>query len=213
MRIHHATLAKAKKFKITLVIEDNEVVATGPKGERLASGMQGNKVLEEAITRLTGKPGKGRDAKVATTLTKPARKRPIRDEEEDDEGADEVEEIEADDAEAELEDEEPTGDRSVVKAKYKKAYKPHKDKNGDELSFRINDHVSKLDKDGETRISLALLRKFAEANGCWNPSYASLRSRTGDWNAGMARMNVANRLRAKIRRAKADGEEFEIIWA
>jgi hypothetical protein len=173
--------------------------------------MQGNKVLEDAITRLTGKPAKGRDAKVATTPVKPARKRPVRDEEEDEDGADEIEEIEA--AEAELEDEENSGGRSIVKAKYKEAYKPHKDKNGDELSFRLNDHVSKLDKNGDTRISLVLLKKFAEANGCWVPSYASLKSRTGGWNAGMARMNVANRLRAKIRRAKVEGEEYEIIWA
>jgi len=210
MRIHHATLAKAKKFKIVLVLEDNEVVATGPKGERLASGLQGNKVLEDAITKLTGKAPKGRDAKI---VDKPASKRAPKPVDEDTDGEDEAAQIEANDVEAQLEDEDGAGDRSIVKAKYKKAYKPHKDKSGDELSFRLNDHVSKLDKDGETRISLPLLKKFAEANGCWVQSYASLKSRTGGWNAGMARMNVANRLRAKIRQAKNRGEEFEINWA
>lgn len=65
MRIHHATIAKAKKFQITLTVEDNEVVATNKKGERLASGLQGNKVLEDAITKQTGKPAKGNPIKAA----------------------------------------------------------------------------------------------------------------------------------------------------
>lgn len=59
MRIHHATAAKAKKFHITLTVEDNEVVATSKAGVRLASGLQGNKVLEDAITKATGNPAKG----------------------------------------------------------------------------------------------------------------------------------------------------------
>ena len=219
MRIHHATLAKAKKFKITLTIEDNEVVATGPKGERLASGLQGNKVLEEAITKLTGKPAKGAVPKkpAVKTLrgTKPAPFVEDEDEDEDEEGGEqETDEIEAEAAD----DSDADQGRSIVKSKYKQLYKPHKDKSGDQLSFRINEHVSyEDDETGEMRVSLDALRRFAEANKCWVETYSRLRSRTGGWNAGMARMNVANRLRAKLRKIEKDegrkvNLDKDVVW-
>jgi len=50
--IHHQTLKKAKSFGIVLTVEDNDVVAT-KDGVQLASGLQGNKVLEAAIAKLT----------------------------------------------------------------------------------------------------------------------------------------------------------------
>lgn len=219
MRIHHATIAKAKKFKITLTIEDNEVVATGPKGERLASGLQGNKVLEEAITKLTGKPAKGAvpkkpaAKKAVKTLrgTKPA---PFVEDEDEEGGEQETDEIEAEAAD----DSDADQGRSIVKAKYKQLYKPHKDKSGDQLSFRINEHVSyEDDETGEMRVSLDALRRFAEANKCWVETYSRLRSRTGGWNAGMARMNVANRLRAKLRKIEKDegrkvNIDKDVVW-
>lgn len=258
MKIHHATRAKAAKFNIALTIEDNEVVATSKAGVRLASGLQGNKVLEDAITKQTGKPAKGTGAvRTASSHniklseidpTLPAKvkaakaAKPVVETDPYEAAAKEdgwkktrwgfskedEESIRADSWQAlceeagiEVEAEEGDDDdsdadqsKSIVKAKYKTLYKPHKDRSGDELSHKINEHVSREDEEtGEMRISKDALRKFAQANGCWVASYGSLVSRTGSWNAGMARMNVANRLRAKIRQAKKTGEEFKIDWA
>lgn len=217
MRIHHATIAKAKKFQITLTIEDNEVVATNKKGERLTSGLQGNKVLEDAITKATGKPAKGKATKSlppthpairgANKAIKAANAAKRKAEREDDEETGVEEEIQeaADDGEE-------TGTRSVVKAKYKTLYKPTKNRCGDELSHRMNQHCSRENDAGEMRIDLGALRKFAKANGVWVEGYASLKSRTGTFNGGMAMMNVNNRLRAKIRQAAKREEKFDIVW-
>lgn len=208
MRIHHATAAKAKKFKITLTVEDNEIVATDAKGNRLAAGLQGNKVLEEAITKLTGKVAK------KSTQPKPRKAKVEREDDEDtdgEEGEDEAAEIEAANDEAD-EEEGATESRSIVKAKYKKLYQPHKHRSGDELSHQISAHVCEENDAGEMRVSLKKLRAFAKANDCWVESYASLRNKSGEWNSGQARMNCGNRLRAKIRQAKKSGEKFEIKW-
>jgi len=214
MKIHHNTVKKANKFHITLTVEDNEVVATDKTGRRLASGLQGNKVLEEAITKLTGHPAKKPIGKLNfKPVAKKSRRTPsmVDADEAGDEPSDEDLEVDAAIAEEEASDADQS--RSVVKGKYKTAYKPHKDMCGDDLSKLIHAHVTRKDEEtGEVRVNLKALRSFATANGCWVPAYASLVSRTGGWNAGMARMNVANRLRAKIRQAKKAGEEFEIQW-
>lgn len=236
MRIHHATIAKAKKFQITLTVEDNEVVATNKKGERLASGLQGNKVLEDAITRATGKPAKGKDAKPTKAVSeheKLARAegwvpRSIKkgggfvckggtadaDEDCEDSNAETWEAlcIEQELIEDPADDGEETGTKSVVKAKYKAKYKPTKNRCGDALSHRMNEHCSRENDAGEMRIDLGALRKFAKANGVWVEGYASLKSRTGTFNGGMAMMNVNNRLRAKIRQAAKREEKFDIVW-
>lgn len=213
MRIHHATLAKAKKFSIALQVEDNEVVAVAKDGTRLASGLSGSKVLEEAITKQTGHPAKKAVAKKAKKVTA-ADLGEFEDDEEDQDGDEETGD-ESDalaDAGDEIaqEDEESDADQSKsgVKQKYKQLYKPTKGRCGDELGEQITAHV--LDQDG--KVSLTKLRRFAKANDCWVEAYASIPSRSGAWNGGMARMNVANRLRAKLRHAKKDGEVFEIKW-
>jgi len=111
---------------------------------------------------------------------------------------------------AEEEEEEAAEPRSVVKGKYKAKYKPTKQTCGDDLALRLKAHVEREDEEtGEMKVSLDALRTFAEANGCWKREYALLRNANGSWNAGMARMNVANRLRAKVRK----DTEFEVVWA
>ena len=107
--------------------------------------------------------------------------------------------------EAAAEDEEEKESHSIVPAKYRVRYKPFKDTNGDGLSEQIKAHVSAPNDAGELRISFSKLRRFAEANGCWSNDYSHL-------NHGQMKMNVTNRLRAKIRQAKADGKEYEIQW-
>lgn len=205
MKIHHATIAKAKKFQIALVIESNEIVATDRKGVRLASGMQGNKVLEDAITKMTGKAAKG----IKPTAEKPARKPRAKKvvEQDEEETGDESEAIAG-----EADTEEESQSKSIVKAKYRALYKPHKDRSGDTLSHDVNKHVSRESDDGDMKVDLSALRRFAKANGTWVESYSSLKSRTGTWNSGQAVMNTNNRLRAKIRQAKKAGEELEIKW-
>lgn len=93
--------------------------------------------------------------------------------------------------EAEEGDEEEEGDgegKSVVKRKYKSAYRPFKQKCGDELSQLITAHVTVEDPEtGENKIDLKKLRRFAKANNAWVDTYANL-------NPGMQRMNIRNRI-------------------
>jgi len=213
-RIHHATLAKAKKFNVTLTLEDGDVVATDKSGKRLASGLQGNKVLEEALTKMTGHPDKKSVAQKNTIIdpknppksfvrkvVKRAKELELEDDEETGEESEALATESDEDSDADLR-------RSGVKHKYKELYKPHGGKCGDDLSLRVSEHVT--GDDG--KVSKTALRRFAEANGAWKPLYGTLTTKSGAWNAGMARMNVSNILRAKLRRAQNGGDKFEIQW-
>lgn len=230
MKIHHNTLKKAKSHKIDLRVEDGEVVAY--KGEqRLAAGLQGNKVLEEAITKLVAEhpitqtmAGAGKRAAKAAIekAAKPKEADPYQeaaeaegwskkrgggfkqaDVDEEEGGVSEAttwrELCEEQDIEVETEG----SGRSIVKKKYKERYRPTKMTCGDDLAQRISKHVTYHDDDNDKpMIDKAKLQRFAEANGCWVPSYKSL-------NAGMQRMNVANRLRGIIRK----DPKYKIVWA
>jgi hypothetical protein len=236
MRIHHATLAKAKKFQITLAVEDNEIVATGKTGVRLASGPQGNKVLEDAITKQTGHAPKGKAAKIIATEPAVSRAeeeckelgwkktrwgfRNANEPETQPEATtweELAEELELAEGAGGGEDDGDESDadqsKSIVKAKYKAKYKPTKDKCGDKLSFEINAFVTvEDDKTGEKKVSKKLLKAFAEANDAWVQRYGNFINRVGTWNSGMALMCVNNRVRAKIRQAKKGDVEFNITW-
>ena len=127
---------------------------------------------------------------------------------EEDNDADEVGDI-ADDAEQTKEDldaqddgeDEEEGGKSVIKRKYKVAYKTFHATCGDELSQLISKHVKTAKgDDGKPRIDPALLERFARANDVWNPDYNKL-------NVGMRRMNVANRLRSQV-----DKHDYQIKW-
>jgi len=91
---------------------------------------------------------------------------------------------------------------SVVKKLYKARYKPHKAKCGDQISQLITAHITvKAAEKGERpHVDEAKLIRFAKANGCWDPNYAKI-------NVGMKRMNIANRLRGKVRRDK-----HVVVW-
>ncbi|HEV7275221.1 MAG TPA: hypothetical protein VGN80_02940 [Devosiaceae bacterium] len=75
--------------------------------------------------------------------------------------------------------------RSVVSADYKREHKP--DDLGQRLSKAVAGAGGKVDRNK--------LRAVAVANGVWNPAYENL-------NPGQARMNVGNRLRAKVKRGE-----------
>ena len=92
------------------------------------------------------------------------------------------------------------GGKSIVKRVYKTKYRPHHMTCGDELSGLISAHViDKDNEDGEPRVNRERLVRFAKLNGCWDERYVRL-------NVGQVRMNVGNRLRAKVRKG------HEIIW-
>lgn len=187
MKIHHNTAKKAKAYGITLTVEDNEVVAT-KGGVRLASGLSGTVVLEHAIAKASSKA-----LKVAAPR-KPAQPKKAR-KVADDEG----EEGEDDDLGG---DDEGEQSKSIVKPKYRQIYKPHKMTNGDDLARELKDYLMVSEnEDGKACVDEALLKRFAKANDCWTESYATL-------NVGQRRMNIGNRLRAKVRK----DPEFKIEW-
>lgn len=78
----------------------------------------------------------------------------------------------------------PPATASVVPAKYRDRYAAD-GSCGDALSARLRKHLSTDDG----AIDLKALKRLAEANGAWQPRYATL-------NPGMQRLCVGNRLRA-----------------
>lgn len=91
--------------------------------------------------------------------------------------------------------------RSIVKPVFRARYKPHSHTCGDELTGELREYLQVEDKEGNVAIDAAKLKRFAKANGCWVDTYAAL-------NNGQVRMNVGNRIRAKLRKE----EGFEVSW-
>lgn len=202
MKIHHNTTKKARKYGIALTVVENEIVASHD-GVTLASGMQGNIVLEQAIAKLNGNgaalpaaPG-GKRAKLIQAF----RSDEDGEIEDNDDGNPGDEEIE-DEGDEEIEDDGDEGEQgaSIVKAKYKAQYRPTHYRCGDDLAERITAHVTLTNSEtGEDYMDVALLKRFAKANDCWQESYLRL-------NNGQMRMNVGNRLRAKVKKG------YEVVW-
>lgn len=199
MKIHHNTLKKAKTHGISLsVCADNEVTAE-KDGVILASHPSGSVALDMALAKLEGD---GRSIKAAVEKLVPlssgkaARKpRKVVDEDEeaeDDEGGDEIEAEYDGEDDVDVDEEAEEEGKTIVKRKYKERYKPFKMCNGDDVAQQVAAHIKIEDDAGQSRIDPVKLKKFAELNGCWVKSYSGL-------NMGLRRMNIVNRLRAKIR--------------
>lgn len=188
--IHHNTLKRAAAHGLTVQVGEgtdaNRFVAL-KDGAIVAVHDTAKDALEAAIKGGFGV--KTQTAPKSPAKPKKARKAiPRRDEDDED-----------DDEEAG--DEDDGEGKSVVKRKYKKKYRPFKQRCGDDLSRELSEFLSVEDEEtGEKRVGLQELRVFAKANGVWQPAYSQM-------NVGMARMNVANRLRGKIRR-----EKHEVKW-
>ena len=89
-----------------------------------------------------------------------------------------------------------TGKSGVMFLKYHTSYMNKGGGNGDALDVALRDAVMKPGKKGEkSALDWNALEDIADRHDVWNPKYRDL-------NAGMARMNVANRLRALIRNDK-----------
>lgn len=188
MKVHHNTIKRAKKFGIELRVVENEIEAYR-NGVMLASGMSGTVVLDKAIAKL--------DAQAPKPVKAKAARKPRRKADEADEGEDEGE-VEADEDGGEGDED---AGKSIVKRKYKQAYRPFKHTCGDDLSQLITKHLKVVDDEtGEERIDEDRLARFAKANDVWVSDYRNL-------NVGMRRMNIANRLRAKVRKG------HKIVWA
>lgn len=185
--IHHAVAKKAVRHGIVLTVQGDIIVATSGDSV-ISSGVNATLVLNEAIAALGAA-----DAPLNTrsSKSKPARKQHISKVKADEENAGEA-------------DEEDAGEgKSVIKRKYKQAYRPFKMTCGDDLAALISAHVCTAEKvDGKTvkRINIPKLMRFAKANDCWVSTYRDL-------NPGMQRMNIANRLRSKVKHG------HEVVWA
>lgn len=211
MKIHHQTAKKAAKFGIELVVVEGEIEAR-KDGRTLASHMLGNVALEQAISKMFNEAGTAAGWTLEGVTANPVKVKSARKPakaRDDDEGDDEQDDAKLDNV---LEDDEPGDDgeaeeaeegegKSIVKRKYKEKYRPFKMTCGDELVALTKKHLLRDNEEGDTNISPVKLKKFAQANGCWDPRYATM-------NIGMQRMNIGNRLRAKVRRDK-----HQIVWA
>jgi hypothetical protein len=186
--IHHNTLKRAVSMG-AVVEQASDGTFVASKGSIAVSANTAKDALD--LLALELKP-----AKKAVKKPAKAKVRKPRDDEEDDGEGDEGEDEATDDEEAEDEE----GDKSVVKAKYRQRYQPHKMTNGDDLAQRVRKNFMTLKgEDGKPRLDWSRFIKFAKANECWVEAYAKL-------NPGMQRMNVINKLRARRR----NGEK--VIW-
>lgn len=188
--IHHATLKKAAKFSLTIKADGNTFDVLNPIGDVVASANDPKDALELALLEIAPKKSRAPKDGAKAKKRKPARKKSGKNLEEDGE------------------DEEEPETRSIVKSKYRERYRPHKMTNGDSIAKRVHaEFMTKKDEDTKKpRLDFDKFVKFAKDNGCWVESYRSLKNRHGDRNNGLIRMNVINRLRAKVRNKE------EIIW-
>src|SRR5262245_43969188 len=164
MKVHHATLKKARKLGLAIeVIENEAVVKYGDVV--IASHPDASVALKLAIERGQEEPEEESEGAEGA------------------EGADEADEAtdEATDGQDEATDDEDAP-RSVIKPHYKKKYKPHNNTCGDQLSRDLADYWKTTNDDGEERIDAMKLRRFADMNGLWQDKYQHL-------NVGMQRMN------------------------
>lgn len=86
-----------------------------------------------------------------------------------------------------------SGKCGVMNSSYHKRYSsnPHGPGNGDGLDIALRDaFVRKID--GKVKVDVLALKATGEACRLWNPSWEAL-------NPGLQRMNLANRIRARLR--------------
>lgn len=193
MRIHHATTKKAVRAGIELVEVDG-LINANYQGRTLARSEDPKDALETALRELNG----GAAPKRTRKPSKAKARKSVDADEGDEDG--EFDGEEAGDEEGDESDADQG--KSVVKSKYRKKYQPHKATCGDSLTKQIaREFHTKVDPDSKKPVfNWARFVRFAKANDVWVPAYNSLK------NHGLARMSVANRLRAKIRK------KVEIDW-
>lgn len=199
MKIHHNTLKRAAAHGLTFS-DDNATegkpFAVFKDGTKLAEAATAKDALDLAVLELA--PAKPTKAK-ASKPKKPAKRKTKKSAEYED-----------GDDEQDPDGEDEGSNKSVIKAKYKTKYRSHKMTCGDTLAKQVREaFMTQKDPDtGKPRLDFARFVKFAQANDVWVEGYRSLKNRHGKRNNGMIRMNVINRLRAKLRKDK----DFKIEW-
>ena len=187
-KIHHATAKFAAKHSLALVENGDSFEVRTVEGNLLVdAGKDPKALLHSAIDQIKEYGGEDYEASLAECIGQL--------QEEDEANTDE-----ADAADEEIEDDEPKG-KSIVKRKYKTAYKPFKNTCGDDFSDLMNKAIKysvKLDGKTVKRVDYDKLKKLAKLNGVWDPNYEHL-------NMGQKSMNVRNRLRHKAKK----GEEIK----
>lgn len=208
--IHHATIKKAAKFSLTFKIDGGTFDVINPVGDVLASANDPKDALDLALVELGKAKGNSVSAVdvAAFKAADPAKRRAPKDGAKSKKRKAKARKKSGKNLEEDGEDEEEPETRSIVKSKYREKYRPHKMTNGDSIAKRVHaEFMTKKDEDTKkSRLDFDGFVKFAKANGCWVEGYRSLKNRHGERNNGLIRMNVINRLRAKVRAKE------EIIW-
>lgn len=203
--VHHNTAKRAKAHGVQLDVDaDGETVVAIFKNAVLARGPNARLVLDTALGEINGKvpgPRKPSQPKPAKAKKPAKAAKPVEFDEDEDGlvtfglvGDDEDGEAEGDDEADELPE-----SKSVIKRKYRQRYRPTHYTCGDSLAQELAEYLTYKDEDGKPRTDTDKLKAFAKANDVWVQSYASL-------NPGMQRMNVRNRLAAKIKKG------YEVSW-
>lgn len=91
--------------------------------------------------------------------------------------------------------------RSIVKRAYRIRYQYHQDTNGDPVAEQLKNYLHDETKDGLPCINRTKMERFAQANELWDPRYSRL-------NNGQVRMNIGNKLRARMRK----NPKHELNW-
>lgn len=179
MTIHHATAKRATKLGIKLTEPDHGYFVAEMDGKQLAEGTKANDVLAQAEAAAFPKADKPVKAVKAKTAKPKKRKAKKSGDDEDEDGEE--------------------GTKSVISAKYKTKYKPNKDTCGDQLIQPVFDF---LHPDGED-VDVKRLVKLGKDNGTdVMERWGHLKTKHGAFNVGMARMNLVNVFRGKLRRGE-----------
>lgn len=207
IRIHHTQQKQADKLGIALTKSDMDVTASkdGQAASAPSAGLAISALLKKLGTTTTSvmaslksKPKKAkRKVGKSKSKFKCAECGSTKRESDGEDGGGFVCSGCGDDAAMDGDDD----GKSVIKKKYRTAYRPHKMTCGDALSQQIRaEFMTVKDPDSnKKRLDWKRFTAFAKRNDCWSDGYAKL-------NAGMRRMNVVNRLRARI----AAGTE--VVW-
>lgn len=185
-KIHHAVAKKATSNGIALTdLGDGNFRAVDADNSKTLEGTDPTALLAEILAarpKAAKAPRKVHAANAVRSLhaKKPA-KRKARKTDEDEDGEDKGKEP-----------------KSVVKAKYKKLYKPTKDRNGQKFADELHDFL--FPEDGDEEFSVKNFHAVCRDNNIDPKRWTHLKNKDGSPNYGMWRMNAGNVLRGLIRK-------------
>lgn len=182
-KIHHNTAKRAARLGLEFQVNGDQINLVSAIGKVVATGTNAKEMLDALVAKYDAAS---------------------HNEDEEGEGQD--------DAEGDVEKEGEEGDedefegKSIVKAKYKQAYRPFRSTCGDDMARAISTAIKVVvtitlpsgKQKKVMRIDPKRLQRLARMNGVWSDEYLKL-------NVGQQRMNVGNR----IRKLAKDGVEIK----